>query len=136
LDWLTLNAKNGYEIDIPVPEEQTNYESKLHLKGGTNFVRRVQDTPRLIGKVLHQWDINVTYQTLTLEEIIRSVQRADITNLLHEGERTLKDYVTTVMEMQPRDSQEDEQKVQNLSNIERASPYQGYTENHEIDLKS
>jgi len=109
LNWLTLNVKDGYEIELRIPlhEEQTVYESKLHLKDGTIFVRRIQDAPRLIGKALHQWDINVNYQTLTLEEIIRSVQRADITNLLQEDDSILKDYVATVMKRQPGDPQED-----------------------------
>jgi len=123
LNWLTLKAKDGYEIElrIPVPEQQTIYESKLHLKDGTIFVQRIQDAPRLIGKALHQWDINVNYQTLTLEEI-RSVQSADITNLLQEDDSILKDYVATVMKRQPGDPQEDKQNVKNISNVGGTSP--------------
>ena len=43
LNWLTLNAKDGYEIElhIPVPEEQIVYESRLQLKDNTINVRQV-----------------------------------------------------------------------------------------------
>jgi len=56
LNWLTLNTTEGYEIElrIPVPEEQTVYESRLQLKDNTIYVRQVQDAPGLIGKMLHQ----------------------------------------------------------------------------------
>jgi len=51
----------------------------------------------LIGKILHQWDGWVNYQTLTFEEIIRSIQRADVANYLEEDNSLIKDYIETVM---------------------------------------
>jgi len=50
------------------------------------IVSQTREAPELIGKALHRWDDTVSYQTLTYEEIIRSVQRADIVNHL-EGRR-------------------------------------------------
>jgi len=81
LNWLTINAKNGYEneLRIPVAERQAIYKSKIGMRGGAIFVRRVKKAPELKSKVLHQWDSKVNYQTLTLKEIIRSVHRADVT---------------------------------------------------------
>lgn len=110
LNWLTLNTRNGYELDlrIPVPEEQTVYESKLRLKDNTIYVRKIQVAPGLIGKALHQWDSKVNYQTLTPEEIMRSVQCADITNLIQEDDSILKDYVANVIQRQPGSCQEKE----------------------------
>jgi len=44
LNWLTLNAKDGYEVElrIMVPEEQTIYRSKIRTRGGTIFVQPIQ----------------------------------------------------------------------------------------------
>jgi len=113
LNWLTLNAKGGYEIElrIMVPEEQTIYRSKICMRGGTIFVQQIRKATELVGKALHQWVDRVNYQTLTLEEIIRSVQRADLTNYLQEDSNILKDYVATVMTKQPGDPQEEKPNV-------------------------
>jgi len=85
-NWLTLNAKNGYDIElrIMVPEEEMVYKSRIRMRGGTMFVQQTREAPELVGKALHQWNDHVNYRTLTLEEIIRSVQRADLTNSLQE----------------------------------------------------
>jgi len=86
LNWLTLNAKDGYDVEIriKVPEKQTVYKSKICMRQGTMFVRQTREAPELIGKALHHWDNQVNYRTLTYEEIIRSVQRADLANSLQE----------------------------------------------------
>jgi len=109
LNWLTLNAKDGYDVElrIMVPEGQTIYRSKIRMRGGTIFVQKVRKATEVVGKVLHQWDDQVSYQTLTLEEIIRSVQRADVANYLQEDSSIIKEYVTTVMTKQPRKPQEE-----------------------------
>jgi len=109
LNCLTLNAKDGYDVElrIMVPEEQTICRSKIRMRGGTIFVQKVRKATELVGKVLHQWDDQVSYQTLTLEEIIRSVQRADVANYLQEDSSIIKEYVTTVMTKQPRKPQEE-----------------------------
>jgi len=109
LNCLTLNAKDGYDVElrIMVPEEQTIYRSKIRMRGGTIFVQKVRKATEVVGKVLHQWDDQVSYQTLTLEEIIRSVQRADVANYLQEDSSIIKEYVTTVMTKQPRKPQEE-----------------------------
>ena len=109
LNWLTLNAKDGYDVElrIMVPEGQTIYRSKIRMRGGTIFVQKVRKATEVVGKVLPQWDDQVSYQTLTLEEIIRSVQRADVANYLQEDSSIIKEYVTTVMTKQPRKPQEE-----------------------------
>jgi len=76
----------------------------------------------LIGKVLHQWDINTNYQSLTFDEIIRRVQRADITNLLQEDSSILKEYVATVIRGQMESDQEKKQDVLSINDAERTSP--------------
>jgi len=85
LNWLTLNAKNGYDIElrIMVPEERMVYRSRIRMRGGAMFVQQTRGAPELVGKALHQWNDHVNYRTLTLEEII-SVQRAELTNSLQE----------------------------------------------------
>jgi len=93
LNWLTLNAKNGYEIQLRlmVPEKQTVSKSKIYMRSGAMFVRQTREAPELIGKALHHWDNQVNYRTLTLEEIIRSVQRADLANSLQEDSGILQE---------------------------------------------
>ena len=92
LNWLTLSAKNGYEIElrIMVPEEQTVYKSKIRMRGGTMFVQQIRKATELVGKALHQWNDQVNCKTLTLEEII-SVQRADFANSLQENTSILQE---------------------------------------------
>jgi len=86
LNWLILNAKNGYDVELSVmvPEERMVYKSRIRMRGGTMFVQQTREAPELIDKVLHQWNDHVNYRTLTSEEIIRSVQRAELTNSLQE----------------------------------------------------
>jgi len=55
------------------------------------FVRQTREAPELFGKALHHWDNQVNYRTLTLEEIIRSVQRADPANSLQEDGSILQE---------------------------------------------
>jgi len=86
LNWLTPNAKDGQDVEIriKVPEKQTVYKRKIYMRQGNMFVRQTREAPELIGKALHQWDNKVNYRTLTYEEIIRSVQRADFANRLQK----------------------------------------------------
>jgi len=83
VNWLTVNAKNGYEIELlmPVPEEQMVYVIGLSSRCRSIYVRYVHAAPGLIGKMLHQRDLQVNYQTLTLEEIQSSVYCAEAANL-------------------------------------------------------
>jgi len=78
----------------------------LRLKDNTIYVRPVKVAPGLIGKMLHQWNLQVTYQTLTLEEIQSSVNRADATNLLHDCD-VMKSYVTNFVTEQLANPQEE-----------------------------
>ena len=93
LNWLTLNAKGEYDVEIRirVPEEQTVYKSKVCSRRGSMFIRQTREAPELIGKALHHWDNQVNYRTLTLEEITRSVQRADLANSLQEDSSILQE---------------------------------------------
>jgi len=61
------------------------------MGGGTMFVQQTREAPELVGKALHQWDNHINYRTLTLEEIIRSVQRVDLTNSLQEDRSILQE---------------------------------------------
>jgi len=92
LNWLTLNAKDGYDVEIriKVPEEQTVYKSKICMRQRTIFIRQTRKTPELISKALHQWDNQVNYRTLTLEEIM-SVQRTDFANSMQEDHSILQE---------------------------------------------
>ena len=93
LNCLTINAKDGYEIElrVKVPEEQTVYRSKIRMRGGTMFVQQTRKASELIGKALHQWDNYVNYRTLALEEVIRNVQRTDLTKSLQEDRSILQE---------------------------------------------
>jgi len=93
LNWLTLNAKNGYDVElrITVPEERMVYRSRIRMRGGTMFVQHTREAPELTGKALHHWDKQVNYRTLTLEEKIRSAQRADLANSLQEDGSILQE---------------------------------------------
>jgi len=85
LNWLTINAEDGYEVEIRirVPEEQKVCKNKICMRHGAMYVRQTREAPQLIGKALHHWNDQVNYRTLTLEEIM-SVQRVDLTNSLQE----------------------------------------------------
>jgi len=41
LNWLILNAKNGYDVELSVmvPEERMVYKSRIRMQGGTMFVQ-------------------------------------------------------------------------------------------------
>jgi len=45
LNWVTLNAKNEYEIElrIMVPEEQMVYKSRIRMRSGTMFVQQTRN---------------------------------------------------------------------------------------------
>ena len=88
LNWLTLNAKEGQDVEIriDVPEKQTVYKSKISVRQGSMFIRKAREAPELVGKALHHRDDQVNYCTLTYSEILRSVQRADVVNCLQEQE--------------------------------------------------
>jgi len=49
LNWLTLNAKDGYEVELRIraPEEQMVYSSKIHMYSGTIFVQRMRKKARI-----------------------------------------------------------------------------------------
>ena len=55
------------------------------------FVQPKREAPELVGKALHQWENHVNYCTLTLEEIIRSAQWADLANSLQEDRSILQE---------------------------------------------
>jgi len=60
----------------------------------------------LSGKILHQWDAQVNYRMLTLEEIKSSVNRAEATNLIFDCD-VMKNYVTNFVTGQLASSQEE-----------------------------
>jgi len=116
LSWMTFNAENGHEIElrIPVPEEQAVYVTSIRMKDRTMYVRYVHAAPGLIGKVLHQWDDQVNYRRLTLEEIKSSVNRAEATNLILDCD-VMKNYVTNFVTEQLANSQEEQQPVPSMN---------------------
>jgi len=67
LNWLTLNAKSGYDVELRlmVPEEQMVYRRRIRMRDGTIFVQDTREVPELIDKALHQWNDHVNYPTLT-----------------------------------------------------------------------
>lgn len=75
-------------------EEQMVYEAHISLMHGKMHVWQVKQAPYLIGKMLHQWDEQVNYDTLTLEEITRSTQRADVTNDWQEAKDLLQELLS------------------------------------------
>jgi len=109
MNWLTLKAKDGYEVELrmKVPEEQTVYSSKIRMHKGTIFVQQIRKRPELVGTALHQWESQANYQTPTFEEIMRSVHRADLTNYLEEDGSVIKDYIETIIIQKPMNFQEE-----------------------------
>lgn len=91
LNWLTLNpSDNGsLELRIKTDEEQMVYKGKIYFNRKAMSIRQVKQAPELIGKTLHQWDEQVSYDTLTMEAIIRSIQMADVTNDRQEAKALL-----------------------------------------------
>jgi len=65
--------KNTYEAKMVCKIKIYVYKSSIR-------VRRVKRAPELIDKVLHKWDDQVSYDTLTLETIIQSDRKANETN--------------------------------------------------------
>jgi len=56
---------------------------ELLLSKGAFRVERICDSKEVIDNVLHHWYHNITYETLTMEEIKNSVENADILNMLN-----------------------------------------------------
>ena len=54
----------------------------LFLRNSSIYVEYIRDAPELVNKVLHHWNLNNTYQTLSVQAIEDSVERAIILNLL------------------------------------------------------
>jgi len=54
------------------------------MRQGIMFVSRTRKIPEYIGKALHCWAKDVSYKTLTHDEVQRSVKRADAVNNLKE----------------------------------------------------
>jgi len=124
LNWLTLNTRNGYEIEMrmQVPEEQMTYTSSLVLKRSAIRVRYIHATPGLLGEVLHQWDTYVSYETLTLEEIQCSVDRANATNAIREKHDIMQNYVDNFVVQQLMSPQEEKQAIPNITATEEMGP--------------
>jgi len=66
-----------------------------------------------MGKTLHQWDSQVTYETLTLEEIQRSVERANATNGIQEHHDAVKDDIDNLAVKQLKRHQEGKKAIPN-----------------------
>jgi len=83
---MTLNGREGhdYEIHITVPEKQTVYKNQATMRQGGMFIRKTREAPELLGKALHCWPNRVNYNTLTHDEVQKSVLRADAVNNLAE----------------------------------------------------
>jgi len=67
---------------MPEPKEQKVYAVGLALRNSAIYVQYVRDTPELINKTLHQWDLMTTYQPLTVKETADSAEKADVLNML------------------------------------------------------
>ena len=102
LNWLTLNIKRGDQIElrVVVPEERMAYEGKLRLCKERLHVSYVQAKPELIGKILHKWDPQVTYETLTKEEILNSISRANMINTIKEYRKTMRGDIDDITKRQ------------------------------------
>jgi len=87
LNWLLWHLENGknVEIRLPEPREQTVYVVELQRsKKHGLYVTHMQSVPELFGKVLHHWNIAVTYQTLSVKEIKISIECADTLNSFND----------------------------------------------------
>lgn len=93
LNWLTLHfyRQGNLELRINAEEEKMVYKAKIYLQRGNIRIRKVKKAPQLIGKMLHQWDDQVNYDTLTVGTLVKSVQTADIINERQEVKVLLQD---------------------------------------------
>jgi len=73
------------ELILSQPIERTVYVIGLlkhDIKGLK--VQYIRNKPVLFGKILHHWNCNVTYQTLTVSEIGLSIECVDILNSFND----------------------------------------------------
>ena len=91
LNWLTMSVKASHTVQllVEVPEEQRIYTCWLRVSQSNIHVPRVYATPRLMGRVLHKWDPQVTYETLTVKEMQNSIKRANDVNGIQEYQKTI-----------------------------------------------
>lgn len=82
---VALGKWKNVEIRLPEPREQTVYVVELQRsKKHGLYVTHMQSVPELFGKVLHHWNIAVTYQTLSVKEIKISIECADTLNSFND----------------------------------------------------
>jgi len=85
-NWLMINAETGDKVDLRIlePSEQKVYMSDLAVQKTGVYVQRMREVPMSTNEILHIWEPSVNYQTLTLEEIQLSIERAEAAKLLND----------------------------------------------------
>ena len=71
MKWLTLTARErqGVEISVKISEKQTIYTTQVVMRQGAMFIRKTREAPEVIAKALHCWPNEVSYKTLTHDEV-------------------------------------------------------------------
>jgi len=77
--WIGCNITIGqaYEVRMRVKELQMTYGLRLANRTGSIYVTRMWDVPKDNENELHCWLPDVSYQTLSADEINKSSQRAE-----------------------------------------------------------
>jgi len=81
LNWIMwcIEFDKPVEIRISDNNEQTVYAvalAKTHHRGMQ--VQNFKNVPELFGKLLYHWNTEITYERLSVEEIAKSIENADI----------------------------------------------------------
>jgi len=79
---IATHSKQGqsFEVRWQCDELHKAYAITIANRNGSVYVTVVREAPELTGKLLHGWAEGVTYDTLTADEIQRSVKRANAVN--------------------------------------------------------
>jgi len=87
LKWIACNSVNGqtYEIRIRVAKVETTYELKLANRSGSIYVTRIREIEKIKERALHCWLPDISYRTLSVDEIHRSIKRADAICKINEA---------------------------------------------------
>jgi len=75
LKWIACNSANGqsYEIRMRVAKMETTYGLKPANRSGSIYVTRMWEVAKAKENELHCWLPDVSYRTLSVDEIQRSI---------------------------------------------------------------
>jgi len=83
INWIIWNMEKEDAVTLRLRDEKESTVHEVELKYTRKqglMVEKVQEKLELWGKVLHHWDTKVTYHTLSLREIMNSIECAEALN--------------------------------------------------------